>query len=113
MARIYSTNFCDQGPTPDLGPTIVSFACPPDQTVILRDMTFSTPGFAHVIGPVLSLVVTCGIADAVVWELWDTNLDIGRTYMWEGREVMNGAGDIIATLIGQGLTFRANGYVLV
>lgn len=112
MARIYSTNFCDQGPTVS-EPTIVSYEAVTGQTVILRDMTFTTSHNMALDNGAPALTVSCGIAFALVWELWQPNLDNGRTYMWEGREVLNGVGILIATIRQAGCTFRANGYVLI
>jgi hypothetical protein len=111
VARIYSTNFCDQGPTPPFE-TIVSYEPSDSDVIILRDMTFTVGVPPAANNSVPQLKVTFGVDFAVVWQLWGTQLDSGRTYMWEGREVLNGVGALIATINGAGSSFRANGYVL-
>lgn len=109
MARVYSTNFLDIGPL--FGPVLTTYVIPEGVTAIIREMTYTSPG-TPLLGLDDALLVTFGNNLACIWRLTNQNLDPARTYMWEGREVSTGPGELQVSGRLSESSFRANGYLL-
>jgi hypothetical protein len=110
VARVYSFNFIDIGDYSAEYP-VITWTCGEGQTAVIREMTYTAPDSIFD-GASQAMRVTCGATTAVIWSMWFSAIDPGRTYMWEGREVMNGVGSL--SFIGPGIdhgSFRANGYL--
>lgn len=110
MARIYSFNFIDIGFYDPEYPSI-SWECGVTQTAVIREMTYTAPETIYDGNSGLFNVV-CGATTAIIWGMTFGQSDPGRTYMWEGREVLNGVGALTFNgSVVPGGTFRANGYL--
>jgi len=108
LARVYSTNFLEGGPSNPW--TDLTYVNIEGNTVVVREMTFYASRTFCLSGA--GFAVTMGAYGAVIWSLAGSECNIGRVYMWEGREVMEGFGQIVASCSDATTSVRVNGYLL-